>query len=1103
MQQIINRASRMFILLPLLVVGFLMIANTVFAAWTLNNFSHTPDTYEAGALATYTYSFTNDTALVIDEGGGIFERIANVVFPSGYNVSTVDLSQATITVDSVPVALDLARSTVTVLSRRITITASQTVPANSAVVIAIPGITNPSTPGVYEFTISDFNTTNTAGNGYDNPDAIENITITAATPDGDVYEAEFWNAGIGESPAIDFDALGTPDYTESDFDISGVNWGVGSPDGSINGDNFVARFTRTDTFTGGPVKFTVTDADDGFRVYLDGDLVMERWNNSFGSAMIEVLNVTAGEHTIVVEYYEDQGNAYLFFNYEDLGLPGSGTTGSPWEISACYEIVYPGYYQLQNDITDVDGDCIIINADDVFFDGADFTISSDGLQENQAILSQGFDRISIENVTIDQFYDGIMIHDSQGVSTIDNVTITNSGDDAIDLHGVTNITISNSSITESNDDGIEIHPHDNGVDALLISSNVTINNLTITNTEDNAIEGLAIEGLEVTNSTINETANGDGINITSEDDPYQQGEVYSNTITISNNEFLNTSQDAISLRNVSEVTVQNNQITDAGSDGIYISRGTDVTVSGNTITRAGTDGIDFSYDDSDYPNEDVTITNNTMTSIGDNGIELAEVYGATISGNSMQVADKGIDVSNSEDIVATNNTITPVSEEYLAIASDEYDFTTLDIGDAADSITDTDDDSFTYTLPFTFNFMGRDITSIEVSTNGGIELLTDGEGCEICDEYGTYSDYLDNDIIFSSFEDLTTDGGYVAVFDLDDEGGERVIVEFYGRTLSDDDTTINPMHFQTVLYPNGRIEWHFKEMQFENYDSDMFTGVYDYESETLYQAGKAIDAEEAAYAGDFSGNGTFEEVEGFNANIGLDLDNVADSSFIGNSIRADQWVYAVDLDNVVFNDSNSGNTYYLLDGAGAWTLFDITDSTGNGYADSGTNRPFNEAILGTTYWAGEGQDLYPATENRTAVVPTRRRSSGGRASPAMLARLGIKIQSESEDNKSSSTPNTTNACPADQQLMQNLRSGARNGRFHPYTGGIVTQANILQAHLNRLGFNSGPADGILGPISDGAIKRMQTFLGTKADGFVGPLTRGLLNSSCGVNGLRG
>jgi len=83
----------------------------------------------------------------------------------------------------------------------------------------------------------------------------------------------------------------------------------------------------------------------------------------------------------------------------------------------------------------------------------------------------------------------------------------------------------------------------------------------------------------------------------------------------------------------------------------------------------------------------------------------------------------------------------------------------------------------------------------------------------------------------------------------------------------------------------------------------------------------------------------------------------------------------------------------------------------------------------------------------------------------------------------------SNTCSLEQTLTQNLKAPSRNGTYNSYTNDIVTEAHILQAHLNQLGFNSGPEDGILGPLTDGAIKRMQTFLGTKADGYVGPLTR--------------
>ena len=62
----------------------------------------------------------------------------------------------------------------------------------------------------------------------------------------------------------------------------------------------------------------------------------------------------------------------------------------------------------------------------------------------------------------------------------------------------------------------------------------------------------------------------------------------------------------------------------------------------------------------------------------------------------------------------------------------------------------------------------------------------------------------------------------------------------------------------------------------------------------------------------------------------------------------------------------------------------------------------------------------------------------------------------------------------------------------------VKEVKILQAHMNRLGFASGKEDGILGSVTDAAIKRMQVYLGTKPDGHVGPITRKLINNSCGT-----
>ncbi len=93
-------------------------------------------------------------------------------------------------------------------------------------------------------------------------------------------------------------------------------------------------------------------------------------------------------------------------------------------------------------------------------------------------------------------------------------------------------------------------------------------------------------------------------------------------------------------------------------------------------------------------------------------------------------------------------------------------------------------------------------------------------------------------------------------------------------------------------------------------------------------------------------------------------------------------------------------------------------------------------------------------------------------------------------------------CSSNLILTQNLKapsigkSYVRNGRYHWYTKQTVKEADILQKHLNRLGFNAGVVDGIIGPKTKSAILRLQKFLGTSVDGYVGPKTRALLNNSC-------
>ncbi len=102
---------------------------------------------------------------------------------------------------------------------------------------------------------------------------------------------------------------GTPSLTRTDMAIN-FDWGGGSPDGVVPIDNFSARFTQTATFIAGNYLFEIT-ADDGVRLYVDGALILDHWIDQPPTAYQVTQALTAGSHTLVLEYYERSGGAVV------------------------------------------------------------------------------------------------------------------------------------------------------------------------------------------------------------------------------------------------------------------------------------------------------------------------------------------------------------------------------------------------------------------------------------------------------------------------------------------------------------------------------------------------------------------------------------------------------------------------------------------------------------------------------------------------------------------------------------------------------------------------------------------------------------------------
>lgn len=106
--------------------------------------------------------------------------------------------------------------------------------------------------------------------------------------------------------------------TRNDTSVD-FNWGTNSPANGIPANYFSVRWTRTINFEAGTYRFRA-QANDGIRVYVDGNRIIDEWHLSAGSVVYEAqITLTGGSHTVVVEYYEQENNALAKMWYERIG----------------------------------------------------------------------------------------------------------------------------------------------------------------------------------------------------------------------------------------------------------------------------------------------------------------------------------------------------------------------------------------------------------------------------------------------------------------------------------------------------------------------------------------------------------------------------------------------------------------------------------------------------------------------------------------------------------------------------------------------------------------------------------------------------------------
>ncbi len=133
-------------------------------------------------------------------------------------------------------------------------------------------------------------------------------TPTAAPttpPPGEGWLGQFYN---------NQDLTGSPVATRYDPWI-GFEWGTDSPMAGVQSDHFSARWTtklnlKTDTY-----RFCAM-SDDGARIWVGGDLVLDEWHANNGIAYCGDYWAATGTYEVKVEYYEHGGDALIYMWWE-------------------------------------------------------------------------------------------------------------------------------------------------------------------------------------------------------------------------------------------------------------------------------------------------------------------------------------------------------------------------------------------------------------------------------------------------------------------------------------------------------------------------------------------------------------------------------------------------------------------------------------------------------------------------------------------------------------------------------------------------------------------------------------------------------------------
>ncbi|MBE0638302.1 MAG: choice-of-anchor D domain-containing protein, partial [Bacteroidales bacterium] len=141
---------------------------------------------------------------------------------------------------------------------------------------------------------------------YNIPDTYSNGMFTASY---------YYSPGTGASPPIG------PFIFETEDEFIDSNWGSGGPGNGVGSDDFQVIWTGLILAeTAGTYQFrSVTD--DGKRLYIDGQLIIDQWYDMGGVSHSGSIVLTPGLHELEFQFYENGGGAQAYLYWTPPGQP--------------------------------------------------------------------------------------------------------------------------------------------------------------------------------------------------------------------------------------------------------------------------------------------------------------------------------------------------------------------------------------------------------------------------------------------------------------------------------------------------------------------------------------------------------------------------------------------------------------------------------------------------------------------------------------------------------------------------------------------------------------------------------------------------------------